>query len=269
MGDRCRRHRSALGVVLDVAVHPIDRSGEERAQEEREQHPILDDDIGGQRKEIEADVLVVERVVRAIGHVIEELQEDAPVVDLSPGDKHSEEAGAAGDDEGPRQPMAHEFQQVRRRRNARAFPLEVGGALHPRRPGKTGRERSVHPKDDGGRHEDDEKNFGFGADGRPEDLQIADRGKPQPIDQEVAREPQQDQADRADDASYDERKHGASPRLPPPGSGDPDRHGLMIAEAGDAHLPIRSRIRLQFRTYCCLAANRREGPQAAMMVVLS
>ena len=110
MGDHCRRHRSALGVVLDVAVHPIDRSGEERAQEKREQHPILDNDIGGQRKEIEADVLVVERVVHAIGHLIEKPQEDAPIVDLSPGDKHSEEAGAAGDDEGPRQPLAHEFQ---------------------------------------------------------------------------------------------------------------------------------------------------------------
>jgi hypothetical protein len=33
------------------------------------------------------------------------------------------------------------------------------------------------------------KNFGFGGDGRPEDAQIADRGKPQPVDQEIAREP--------------------------------------------------------------------------------
>jgi hypothetical protein len=121
-----------LGVVLDVAVHPIDRPGKERAQEEREQHPILDDDIGGQRKEIEADVLVVQRIVRAIGHVIEEPEEDAPVVGLSPGNKHSKEAGAAGDDEGPRQPMAHDFQHVGQRRNARAFPLEVGGTLRPR-----------------------------------------------------------------------------------------------------------------------------------------
>jgi hypothetical protein len=161
-------------------------SGEERAQEKREQHPILGNDIGWQRKEIEADVLVVERVVRAIGHVIEVPQKDAPIVDLSPGDKYSEEAGAAGDDEGPRQP----FQQARRRRNTRAFPLEVGGALHPRRLAKAGRERPVHPKHGGSRYEDDEKNFGFGANGRPEDRQIADRGKPQPIDQEVAREPQ-------------------------------------------------------------------------------
>src|SRR5215471_13199132 len=77
VGDRCRRHQSARGVELYVAVHPIDRAGEERTQEKREQYPIFNDDIGWQRKEIESDVLVVERVVRAIGYVIEEPQEDA------------------------------------------------------------------------------------------------------------------------------------------------------------------------------------------------
>ncbi len=101
------------------------RSGEERAQEKREQHPILDNDIGWQRKEIEANVLVVERVVRAIGHLIEEPQEDAPIADLSPGDKHSEEA-AAGDDEWPRQPLAYEFQQVRlRTRKSAVSPSRI------------------------------------------------------------------------------------------------------------------------------------------------
>jgi hypothetical protein len=44
-------------------------------------------------------------------------------VDLSPGDKQTEEACAAGDDEGPRQPLAHEFPQIGRRRNARGYPL--------------------------------------------------------------------------------------------------------------------------------------------------
>src|SRR5262244_953567 len=99
MSDRHWRHRAALGVVLDVAVDPVDRSGKERAQQERKQYPILDGDIRGQRKEIEPDVLAVERVIRAIGYVIEEPQEDAPVVDLSPGDKYCKDAGAAGSDE--------------------------------------------------------------------------------------------------------------------------------------------------------------------------
>src|SRR5258707_648923 len=106
VGDRCWRHRPTLDVVLDVAVHPINRSGKERAQEQRQQHPILDNDIGGQRKKIEAYVLVVERVVRPIGHLKDEPQEDVPVADLYRGDKQGEETGAAGDSEGPRQLMA-------------------------------------------------------------------------------------------------------------------------------------------------------------------
>ena len=78
VGDCCWRHRWALSGMFDVAVYPIDRSGEERAQEKREKHPILGCDIGRQRKEIKADVIAVEWVVRAIGHLIEELQEDTP-----------------------------------------------------------------------------------------------------------------------------------------------------------------------------------------------
>ena len=62
VGDCCRRHQSARSGVFDVAVYPIDRSGEERAQEKREKHPVLGCDIGGQRKEIKADVIAVEWV---------------------------------------------------------------------------------------------------------------------------------------------------------------------------------------------------------------
>src|ERR1700758_2088401 len=78
-GLHSRRHRSVVNVVFDFAVHPVDRSCEKRAQNEREQHPILDEDIDGQSKEIETNVLLIERVVCAIWHVIEKLQEDTPV----------------------------------------------------------------------------------------------------------------------------------------------------------------------------------------------
>src|ERR1700726_853359 len=71
VSDHCRRHRSVVRVVFDVAVDPVDRSGEKSAQNEGEQHPVLDEDIGWQREKIEADVLVVERIVYAIWHVIE------------------------------------------------------------------------------------------------------------------------------------------------------------------------------------------------------
>src|SRR5713226_4953098 len=51
-----------------------------------------------------------------------------------------------------------------------------------------------------------------------------------PIDQEVAREPEQDQANPDDEGRNDEPDHGVLPWCLPSGSGDPDRHGLMIAE---------------------------------------
>jgi hypothetical protein len=233
VSDRSRRYRPALGVVLDIAMDPIYRSGEKRAQDEREQHPILDDDIGGQREEVEADVLVVERVIRAVGHLIEEPQEDAPVVDLSPGDKHSEDASAAGDDKRPRQPMAQQLQHVGQGHNARGFPLEFGGMLRPLRACEARRKQSVQPQDGGGRQEDRKEHCRFGNDGRPEHFQIADCGKPQPIHQEVAHEAEQDQADRDENSRDDEPYHGASPRCPPPWSRDSDGHGSIRHPADD------------------------------------
>ena len=113
VGDHCRRYRPALGAIFDVAVDPIDRSREECAQEEREKHPILDCDVSGQRKEIEANVIVEDGVARAIRHLIEELQEDSPIAHLSPGDKRGEDTSAANDCDAPWQPMAHEFQNLR------------------------------------------------------------------------------------------------------------------------------------------------------------
>jgi hypothetical protein len=72
-------------------------------------------------------------------------------------------------------------------------------------------------------------------------LQKADRGKPQPIDQEVAREPEQDQANADGNGRNCEPDHGTLPWYLPSGSGDPDRHGPMIAEMRDACRLIRSR----------------------------
>src|SRR5262249_40217773 len=86
----CGRYRPTLSGIFDVAVHPINRPSEERAQNEREKHPIFDCDISRQRKEIETNILVIKWVACAIGHLIEEPKEDAPIVDLSPGDKDGE-----------------------------------------------------------------------------------------------------------------------------------------------------------------------------------
>jgi hypothetical protein len=65
--------------------------------------------------------------------------------------------------------------------------------------GKTHGEPSVQPKDDRSSRPDRKKDHGFSADCCPKNLQIADRGKPQPVNQEVAREPEQEQANPDDD----------------------------------------------------------------------
>src|SRR6266702_1905383 len=229
-----------MNVVFDIAVHPVDRRGEERAQNEREHHPVLDEDVGGQREEIEADVLVVERIVCAIWHLIDKPQEDAPVADFCGGDKQSEQSCPACDQPGPRQSIAYKRKQIWRR-VAREVPRRSGDKLCRPPSGKTQCEPSVQPKYDGGSGPDRKKDGSFGADCCPKNLQITDRGKPQPGDQEVAREPEQDQANPNDDGRNNEPDHGTLPWYLPFGSGNPDRHGLIIAEMRDVRRLIRGR----------------------------
>ncbi len=222
MGYRRRRYRASLGLVFDVAVQPIDQSSEQRAHEQREQCPILDGDIGGQREQIESNVLVIKRIVRAVRHLIKELQKNAPVPDLPRGDQQGDKSGAACNGDGPRQPIAHEFERIGWRRSGSELPVEAGGNSPP--PGKAECKPRIRPHDDGSCDEDDEKNAGFGADRGPKDLQIADRGEPHPVDQEVTGEAEQDQENSEDDGSNEQPYHGVSPWCLPFGSGNPDRH---------------------------------------------
>ena len=57
-------------------------------------------------------------------------------------------------------------------------------------------QRSVHPKEDGRGHENDEEQDDFGAENRPKDIEISDGREPEQIDQEVAREFERDPAGR-------------------------------------------------------------------------
>src|SRR5882672_6687259 len=239
MSNHCRRYRSVVNVVFDLAVHPVDRSGEERAQNECEQHPVFDEDIGRQYEEIETDVLVEERVVCTIGDVIEKLQDDAPIADFDHSNQHSEQTCTAHDNPGPWQPIAHDRQEIGRRHIARKIRHEGRDRLRRLPSAKTHREPSVQPKYDGSSRPDRKKDGGFGADRYPKNLQITDRGKPQPVNQEVAHEPEQDQANPNGDGRNDEPDHGTLPWYVPFGSGNPDRHGLIIAEMRDACRLIR------------------------------
>src|SRR3984957_3215708 len=230
-----------MSIVFDVTLRPVDRCGEKRAQNKGEQHPVLEDDIGRQHEEIETDVLVVERILCTIGYVIEKLQKNAPIAGFCSGDQQSQQTCTACDSPEPRQPSALEREQIGRRHIARGCPRRGGDSLHRLPPGKTHRKPSVQPKDDGGRCPDSKKNDRFGGDRRQENLQKADRGKPQPIDQEVAREPEQEQANADGNGRNCEPDHGTLPWYLPSGSGDPDRHGPMIAEMRDACRLILSR----------------------------
>src|SRR5215472_7869203 len=127
VSDHRWRHRPALDIVLDVAMYPIDRPREERTQEKREKHPILDRYVGRQRKEIEADILVVEWIGCAVRHLMEKSQEDRPIVDFSPGNKHGEQTRTDWSYDAPWKPMARKFQRVRQSGGAGGFPLEIGG----------------------------------------------------------------------------------------------------------------------------------------------
>src|SRR6266849_6949563 len=102
MGDGRWGHRRALAVELDIAVDPIHRSGKEKTQDERQHHPILEDDISGKREEVEAEVLAVHGIVLSIRYLIEEPQEYIPIADLPCGNQDAKEARDPRDEEMPR-----------------------------------------------------------------------------------------------------------------------------------------------------------------------
>ena len=136
---------------------------------------------------------------------------------------------------------AREREQIGRRHIAARLPREAGDRLYRLPPRKTHREPSVQPKNDGSHHPDSKKDDGFSANCRPKNLQVTDREKPQPIDQQVTRDPEKDQANPDSDGRNDELDHGVLLRCLPSGSGNPDRHGLIIAEMKDACRLIRGR----------------------------
>jgi hypothetical protein len=78
------------------------RVGDGRAEHQQQHQPVLERDIGGQRKEIEADVLAKHRIALAIRHLVEEAKHDVPVRKLEDGDQQAEKDGHAGDEEAPR-----------------------------------------------------------------------------------------------------------------------------------------------------------------------
>src|ERR1700726_3556441 len=81
----------------------------------------------------------------------------------------------------------------------------------PPSPGEPGGQGSVHPQENGGPGENREEEHRLAAKDRPEDIQIPDGREPGPIDQEVTRQAQCDEAGHDD---YDSDRDASSWHYP-------------------------------------------------------
>src|SRR3989441_4700728 len=178
----------------DVAAHPVDHACNDRAAEEQLQQPILELNIGGQREEIEADVLPEDRIALAKWHLMKEAKRHVPARDFDGGENQPQEDGTASDAGAPgnaRRDLVGQFAYDLRRTRRKGGP-RLRGTEAPR---VTMRQEPRHPYSArrGGEHGDKQERLG-GKD-RPKNVDIADRRKPQPVDQDASDAPDDDQAD--------------------------------------------------------------------------
>src|SRR6516225_2895062 len=101
------------------------------------------------------------------------------------------------------------------------------------------REPSVHPKHSGGCGEYAANDRSFGGEAGPKNLQIADRGKPEPVDHDLACDLDEPQGNDEDDGRNDPPCQDASPRDFASGSGNLERHDPIIAESDGACRVVR------------------------------
>ena len=93
-----RRHTGAEG---EIAMRKIDCAGEKGAQNKRQQHPVLDRNIGRKRKKIKPDILPVEGIALSIGRLPEKAEDGIPRSNLAKGHEGSEDDRAACNDKAP------------------------------------------------------------------------------------------------------------------------------------------------------------------------
>src|SRR5258707_1305140 len=176
------RSPSASPLEHDVAVRPIDRAGDEGAQDERRQCPVLERDVGGEREEIEADVLTVEGVTQSVRRLIDESECHVPVAGLNRGNQSPEDDSDARDHETPWKTRVRGSEQLRQRLGqrpaTRGSPANGCRKPRPQPPGEARRQRSVHPQRDGRDRENGDEEDSFGAENGPEDIEISDGRKP-------------------------------------------------------------------------------------------
>ena len=102
---RNRGGRNAPGrrIETDIAVREVDQAGHDAGQQKQPQQPVLDRDIDRQREEIEADVLVEQRIIPAVRRLVDEPEDEVPPAGLAQSDQQSEDDRHGQDEQTPRQ----------------------------------------------------------------------------------------------------------------------------------------------------------------------
>jgi hypothetical protein len=98
----------------------------------------------------------------------------------------------------PRETLAHENKQLGQCLNPAGYLLKVDAVDMAPSPGEPECQEPAHPQEDGGHRENGEEEDRLAAENRPEDIKISDGREPCPIDQEVARQAQHDEAGQDD-----------------------------------------------------------------------
>ena len=79
----------------------VNRTGHQGGEQQDPQQPVLDRDVDRQRKEVEANVLVEQRVVPAVCRLVDEPEDEVPPAGLAHGDQQSEDERDGEDEQTP------------------------------------------------------------------------------------------------------------------------------------------------------------------------
>ena len=137
MGDGGGRNAPRGRILTDVAVREVNCAGHQAGQHKQPQQPVLDRDVDRQREEVEADVLVEQRIAPTVRRLVEEPEDQVPSAGLAECDQEFEDNCDSQDDETPdkrrrlksrrprpwppRELKGHEA-RIDRRRNPRSRP---------------------------------------------------------------------------------------------------------------------------------------------------
>ena len=94
-------------------MHKIEPAGEKSAQNKRQEHPILDCNIGRKRKKIEPDILPVEGVGPPVRRLPEKAKNSIPRSNLAKSNKSGEDEGDPGNEKAPGEMRGRTHQERR------------------------------------------------------------------------------------------------------------------------------------------------------------